>query len=55
MGEKILRTELFIEKGYLYYVKPDEDGYICLYKAQLSRKGRHKDKPKEEDGERKEA
>jgi len=42
MGELIGRIDVKKEVGYLYYVKANEEGYLCVHKAQLVRGRRGK-------------
>ena len=37
MGERIARLKIQREPSRLYYVKADEQGWICVYKADLKR------------------
>ena len=39
MGERIAKIRVQREVGYLYYVKADEDGWLCVYKALLQKGG----------------
>jgi len=49
MGERIARIKQQREKGYLYYVKSDEDGWLCVHKAIMKRGGKKKDKKIDEE------
>jgi len=42
MGEPIFTLPLFREKGFLYYVGTDADGYLTVFKAVMARHGRTK-------------
>jgi hypothetical protein len=42
MGERIAKIKIQREPGYLYYVKSDEEGWLCVYKAILARNGGRK-------------
>jgi hypothetical protein len=42
MGERIARLRIQREPNFLYYVKADEQGWLCVYKAELKRGGRKK-------------
>jgi hypothetical protein len=39
MAEKILDLNIKLEKGYLYFCKPDQNGNLALYRTKM---GRHK-------------
>lgn len=45
MGERIARVKIQREPGYLYYVKADEQGWLCIHKAILNRGGKTKNVP----------
>ena len=42
MGELIARLKIKREAGKLYYVKSDQDGWLCVYVAVLKRGGKKK-------------
>lgn len=42
MGIRIAKLKLKREKGYLYYVKSDEEGYLEVCKAIMARGGKKK-------------
>jgi len=42
MGERIARVKIQREPGALYYVKSDDDGWLCIFKATMARGGRKK-------------
>jgi hypothetical protein len=42
MGEKIAVSTFHREPGHLYYVKEDENGFLAIYKAVMSRGGKKK-------------
>ena len=42
MGQLIAELQIKRESGMLYYVKSNERGNICVWKARLARGGRKK-------------
>jgi hypothetical protein len=48
MAERIARVKFKREPGYLYFVKSDEEGWLCIYRAIMKRGGTKKEKVKEE-------
>jgi hypothetical protein len=46
MGKLIAKSELKREPGFLYYVKSDNEGFLCIYKAVLARGGGQKSRRK---------
>ena len=40
MGELIAKTNIKIEKGFLYYCKGDEEGNVAIYK--INQRGRQR-------------
>lgn len=38
MGEVIANTDIKKEKGFVYYVKPDEEGNLTICRAKAGRK-----------------
>lgn len=46
--ERIARVRFKREPNYLYYVKSDEEGWLCIYKTALKRGGKRKEKLKKE-------
>jgi len=37
MGQRIIKTTVKYEKGFIYYIKND-DGFIGVYRAEMGRK-----------------
>jgi hypothetical protein len=35
VGERIARIRYKREKGYLYYVKSDDEGWLCVYRSRI--------------------
>jgi len=52
MGERIARLRIQREPNVLYYVKSDEQGWLCVYKTELKRGGHKNAKPIQGDKER---
>ena len=44
MGERIARIKIQREPGAMYYVKADDQGWLCIYKTELKRGGGAKKK-----------
>jgi hypothetical protein len=40
--ERIARVKVKRESGFLYFVKSDEEGWLCIYKTELKRGGKTK-------------
>lgn len=47
VGVKIARLNKMREPGYLYYVKDDEDGYLCVYRSEMGKNRKKKIKKDE--------
>lgn len=48
MAERIARVKIKREPGRLYYVKSDEEGWLCIYKTNLKGKPKTEPEPKQE-------
>jgi len=42
VSERVAKIRVKRELGNLYYVKSDEEGWLCIYKAKLNRGGKKK-------------
>ena len=41
-NKRIARLNVKREKDFLYYVKSDEEGYLCVWMTRLNREGKRK-------------
>lgn len=35
VAERVARVKHMREPGYLYYVKSDDDGWLCIYRSEM--------------------
>ena len=48
-SERVAKVRVKREPGNLYYVKADEEGWLCIYKVKMARGGGRKKKDKKKD------